>query len=280
MTASTRFVRRGGPIAAALSILLILPTAVAAHHAEVTASMDCEGLVTFTATAWNGDTTASRTNPDIGVWIALDGGGFIELTSSHYFFAASNSFKFTDTYDGGDAETATVRVRARVPIGPTARPPATPDRRPSRRPRVASSRHPCPRPRRHPRPRPRQLPRPRPLRRRCPRPRRRQYPHPRPAMRSIRSFRRQRRAPVPAPTGSARPCRRRRAASQAPPRRHRSPCRRRTRPLRRRKQPRPPNSLARRVHAESAWPVRSLSLLTPTRRSLATAPRGRRHGGR
>lgn len=114
MTHRTPFARRAGPLAAALAALLVLPGAAAAHHPDVTASMDCEGLVTFTSTAWNGSTAASRTNPDIGVWIALDGGGLVELTSADYFFGPANSYSFTDTYDGGDATSATVRVQAQA----------------------------------------------------------------------------------------------------------------------------------------------------------------------
>ena len=98
----------------ALAALLVLPGAVAAHHADVTASMDCDGLVSFTVTAWNGPTNASKTNPDIGVWVKKDGGAFVELTSSDYFFAASNGFSFSDTYDAGDASTVVVKVQAQA----------------------------------------------------------------------------------------------------------------------------------------------------------------------
>jgi hypothetical protein len=101
----------------ALAALLLLPGAVAAHHADVTASMDCDGLVSFTATAWNGPTNASRTNPDIGVWVKKDGGSFVELTSSDYFFAASNDYSFSDTYDAGDASSVVVKVQAQANWG-------------------------------------------------------------------------------------------------------------------------------------------------------------------
>ena len=99
---------------AALAALLILPGAVAAHHADVTASMDCDGLVSFTVTAWNGPNSASRTNPDIGVWVKKNGGAFVELTSTDYFFAASNGYSFSDTYDAGDASSVVVKVQAQA----------------------------------------------------------------------------------------------------------------------------------------------------------------------
>jgi hypothetical protein len=98
----------------AVAALLVLPGAVAAHHADVTASMDCDGLVSFTVTAWNGPTNASRTNPDIGVWVSKDGGAFVELTSPDYFFAASNGYTFSDTYDAGDASSVVVKVQAQA----------------------------------------------------------------------------------------------------------------------------------------------------------------------
>ncbi len=116
MTAPTKQRRRhlGGALAVALGALLLLPSVVAAHHADVTASIDCDGLLTFTSTAWNGPDAASRTNPDIGVWVKKDGGSFVELTSDDYFFAASNDYSFTDTYDVGDADSVTVKVQAQA----------------------------------------------------------------------------------------------------------------------------------------------------------------------
>jgi hypothetical protein len=104
----------GGALAVALAALVLLPGAVAAHHADVTASLDCDGLLTFTATAWTGPNAASRTNSDIGVWVRKEGGSFVELTSDDYFFAASNGFSFTDTYDAGDADSVTVKVQAQA----------------------------------------------------------------------------------------------------------------------------------------------------------------------
>jgi hypothetical protein len=109
--------RRAVPLAAAAAILLGLPSVAAAHHADVVADIDCDGLVTFTAAAWNGGTQASRTNPDIGVWVREDGGSFVELTSAAYFFGPSNGFSFTDTHDADDANSVTVRVQAQANWG-------------------------------------------------------------------------------------------------------------------------------------------------------------------
>jgi hypothetical protein len=114
MTASTTYRRRHvrGALAVALATLMMLPGVVAAHHAEVTATINCAGLVSFTATAWAGTTAASRTNDDIGVWVAKDGGAFLLLEDDSYFFAASNGFTFSDTYAAGAATTVIVKVQA------------------------------------------------------------------------------------------------------------------------------------------------------------------------
>src|SRR3712207_2264622 len=84
-------------VGSALTMLLTLAGSTAAHHAEVTASMNCSSVVSFTAYAWNGSTSASRTNPDIGVWYSREGGPFIELTSPRYRFGRDNNYQFSDT---------------------------------------------------------------------------------------------------------------------------------------------------------------------------------------
>ena len=114
MTASTTHRKRHirGALAVAIATLMMLPGVVAAHHAEITATINCAGLVSFTATAWAGPTAASRTNDDIGVWVSKDGGAFLLLEDDSYFFASSNGFTFSDTYAAGSATTVTVKVQA------------------------------------------------------------------------------------------------------------------------------------------------------------------------
>ena len=89
---------------------------VSAHHADVTAQIDCDGLVTFTSTAWNGPTNASRTNPDIGVWYSVDGGAFTELLNVDYFFGPDH-FSFTDSIGLSGATFVTIKVRAQANWG-------------------------------------------------------------------------------------------------------------------------------------------------------------------
>jgi len=95
----------------ALTLTAALAGIVAAHHADVTAEMDCDGVVTFTSTAWNGPSNASRTNPDIGVWYAVDGGPFTELLNVDYYFGPDH-FSFIDTLEGLDAASVTIKVQA------------------------------------------------------------------------------------------------------------------------------------------------------------------------
>ena len=100
----------------AVSMTAALAGIVAAHHADVTAAMDCDGVVTFTSTAWNGPSNASRTNPDIGVWYAVDGGAFTELLSADYYFGPDH-FSFTDAIEGRDAASVTIKVQAQANWG-------------------------------------------------------------------------------------------------------------------------------------------------------------------
>ena len=86
---------------------------VAAHHADVSAQIDCDGVMTFTSTAWNGPTNASRTNPDIGVWYSVDGGAFTELLNVDHFFGPDH-FSFTDSLELPGAIFVTIKVRAQA----------------------------------------------------------------------------------------------------------------------------------------------------------------------
>ena len=89
-----------------------LASTAAACHSEISATIDCQGNVTFTAEAWNGSdaTTASRTNPEVKVWASTNGGS----TWTHIAtgsFSSSNGFKFTGTYAAGSASTVKLKIQ-------------------------------------------------------------------------------------------------------------------------------------------------------------------------
>jgi LPXTG-motif cell wall-anchored protein len=105
-----------GTILVIVALLGLGTPAAFAHHAEVTASVDCNGLVSYTSTAWNGETEASRTNPNIGVWFSTNGGGsFTQLPhESHHQFNAANGFSFSDSFQLTSPLPATVIVRVQA----------------------------------------------------------------------------------------------------------------------------------------------------------------------
>ena len=100
----------------AVALMGALAGIVAAHHADVLAGVDCDGLVTFTSTAWNGPSDASRTNPDIGVWYSVDGGPFTELLNVDYYFGPDH-FSFTDSLELQGSIFVTIKVRAQANWG-------------------------------------------------------------------------------------------------------------------------------------------------------------------
>lgn len=84
----------------------------AACHSEIAASIDCNGVVSYTATAWDGSdaTTISRTNSDVRVWVSTNGGqSFTQVGSGH--FGEDNHFSFSGTYAAGSASTVVVKVQ-------------------------------------------------------------------------------------------------------------------------------------------------------------------------
>jgi uncharacterized repeat protein (TIGR01451 family) len=86
-------------------------TAVACHS-EIAASIDCNGVVSYTATAWDGSdaTTISRTNSDVRVWVSTNGGqSFTQAGSGH--FGKDNGFSFSGTYAAGAASSVIVKVQ-------------------------------------------------------------------------------------------------------------------------------------------------------------------------
>lgn len=100
----------------AVTLTAVLAGIVAAHHVDVSAQIDCDGVLTFTATAWNGPTDSSRTNPDIGAWYSVDGGPFTELLNVDYVFGPDH-FSFTDSLELPGAIFVTIKVRAQANWG-------------------------------------------------------------------------------------------------------------------------------------------------------------------
>jgi hypothetical protein len=102
-----------------LSALIVLVCAAgwlaataAACHSEISATIDCNGVVSYTATAWNGSdaTTISRTNSDVRVWVSTNGGQSFTQVGSGYF-GKDNNFSFSGTYAAGSASTVVVKVQ-------------------------------------------------------------------------------------------------------------------------------------------------------------------------
>jgi hypothetical protein len=99
-------------LACAVALAGWLASTAAACHSEIAASLDCQGNVSFTATAWNGSdaTTASRTNPDVRVWASTDQGStWKEIAKGH--FGSDNGFKFSGTFAAGSATVVWLKVQ-------------------------------------------------------------------------------------------------------------------------------------------------------------------------
>ena len=89
-----------------------LASTAVACHSEISADINCNGVVSYTATAWNGSdaTTISRTNSDVRVWASTNGGqSFTQVGSGH--FGKDNGFTFSGTYAAGSASSVIVKVQ-------------------------------------------------------------------------------------------------------------------------------------------------------------------------
>jgi uncharacterized repeat protein (TIGR01451 family) len=105
-------------LALALGAVPLLQGVASAHHAEVTASIDCDSMVSFTAEAWAGSGTPgtpqwalSRTNTDVRVWYTVDGGPQITVADGQAFNQANN-FQFSGSFQAPAA--GTIRVFAQA----------------------------------------------------------------------------------------------------------------------------------------------------------------------
>ena len=98
-------------LASAVTLAGWLASTAAACHSEITASLDCQGTVSFTATAWNGSdaTTTSRTNSDVRVSVSTNGSTWTQIAKNH--FGSDNGFTFSGTYNVGSATVVWVKVQ-------------------------------------------------------------------------------------------------------------------------------------------------------------------------
>jgi hypothetical protein len=102
---------------AAAAMLVLLPTAAWAHHPEITAELDCDGKLTWTATAWDDtDDPKARTHNDVKVFL-IRAGEDDELIGEGEF-TPENGFTFSGEFELGlDAGPVRVAVKVDGPWG-------------------------------------------------------------------------------------------------------------------------------------------------------------------
>src|SRR5262245_14190111 len=93
---------KGLRAAAVVIAALVFVPAAFAHHAVITASFSCDGVVSYTATAWatNSGLPNSRTNSDIRVFETAANGTALSPTVQvgNGAFNAANNFMFSGTF--------------------------------------------------------------------------------------------------------------------------------------------------------------------------------------
>ena len=99
-------------LAVALVGVVGLAGPASAHHPEITASMDCNGRVSFTARAWSTSDPASRANPDIRVHRSTDGGATYGVLIAQGAFSSSNGYAFSGSFTASVNDTVRLRVKA------------------------------------------------------------------------------------------------------------------------------------------------------------------------
>jgi LPXTG-motif cell wall-anchored protein len=106
---------------AAAATLALLPTAAWAHHPLIEGKVDCEGVLTFKATAWEGqgqgeEREKSRTNGDIRITLHTKDGPAEGVEIAKGEFNKENDFSFGGTHDLGlITEEVTIRATAKEP---------------------------------------------------------------------------------------------------------------------------------------------------------------------
>jgi hypothetical protein len=94
---------------AAVFAVWFVPLA-SAHNSLITASLDCNGGGTYTATAWAGPSAASRTNTDVRVFRSIDNGTTWTQVGQGQF-KSGNSFSFSGTFSVGSSRSVRLMVQ-------------------------------------------------------------------------------------------------------------------------------------------------------------------------
>jgi hypothetical protein len=105
--------RRVFVLACVIGVAACLASVAAACHSELSSgTLNCAGLVSYTATAWNGSdaTDAGRTNTDVRVFVSTDSGRSWQRIGSGQFLK-SNGFSFSGSYQAGTASSVMLKVQ-------------------------------------------------------------------------------------------------------------------------------------------------------------------------
>ena len=94
-----------------LGVVTIIPAftgSVTAHHAEATAEVRCDGVISWTATAWEGyandpntpkdEYDLSRTNSNVRVWVEILAGSGTPPADQFGAFNSGNGYSFSGTF--------------------------------------------------------------------------------------------------------------------------------------------------------------------------------------
>jgi hypothetical protein len=86
-------------VLACLAALAVVPSALA-HHARISGSMDCQGNVSFTASAWQTSSTSARTHNDVRIYVVQSNGASVNPAQQvgGGQFKSSNGFSFSGSF--------------------------------------------------------------------------------------------------------------------------------------------------------------------------------------
>ncbi|MBI4885143.1 MAG: DUF11 domain-containing protein [Actinobacteria bacterium] len=87
-------------VAGVVTIIPAFTGSVTAHHAEATAEVSCDGVISWTATAWEGypNDEPSRTNANVRVWVEILAGTGVAPADQFGAFNSGNGFTFSGTF--------------------------------------------------------------------------------------------------------------------------------------------------------------------------------------
>ena len=82
-----------------LAALAIVPSAFA-HHGRISGSMDCQGVVSFTASSWQTSNVLAKTHNDVRVYVVQSNGAAVSPAQQVGAgqFKSANGFAFTGTF--------------------------------------------------------------------------------------------------------------------------------------------------------------------------------------